>query len=216
MPLNLLLFGAPGCGKGSAGEALVKDYSLLHISAGSLMRDEVEKGTKIGRQVAAYMSEGRLIPDEVIVKVMAERLSERDARAKGVLLDGYPRTLSQAKALAATGFEIDAMVFISVDAQMLEERCLLRRLDPVTGRIYNLKSDPPPDEIMSRLLIRSDDTREKHQRRMKIYRAERTALLEYYAGRILEVDGNPPFPVVYASMRVKIDALARAKRKSKL
>ncbi|KAH9582294.1 hypothetical protein LSM04_009425 [Trypanosoma melophagium] len=209
MPLNLLLFGAPGCGKGSASESLVRDFGLLHISAGSLLRDEVERQTPLGEKVAVLMNEGHLIPDAMIVNIIVNRVLQPDAKAKGVLLDGFPRTLSQAKALAESGFKIDALIFINVDAKNLEERCLLRRLDPVTGRVYNLKSDPPPKEIMDRLLIRSDDTREKHQRRMQIYREQKTALMKYYQGKIVEVDGNPPLPVVHAVLRAKVDALQR-------
>ncbi|PWV11380.1 adenylate kinase 1 [Trypanosoma cruzi] len=215
-PMNLLIFGAPGCGKGSVSEALERDFGLLHISAGELMREEVEKGTPVGRRVAALMNEGSLIPDKVIVDIMVKRLREPDAREKGVVLDGFPRTLSQAQALTENGFEIDAMVFINVDVKLLEERCLQRRMDPVTGRIYNLKSDPPPESIMGRLLIRSDDTLEKHQRRMRIYREQKSALMKHYEKLIIEVDGNPPLPVVYAALHAKIDQLRKAKRKSKL
>ncbi|ORC93069.1 adenylate kinase [Trypanosoma theileri] len=216
MPLNLLLFGAPGCGKGSASEALVRDFGLLHISAGNLLRDEVERQTPLGKAVGVIMSEGHLIPDEMIVKIIVRRVLQPDAKAQGVLLDGFPRTLAQAKSLAASGFKIDALIFINVDAKNLEERCLLRRLDPVTGRVYNLRSDPPPKEIMDRLLIRSDDTKEKHQRRMQIYREQKTSLMKYYKGKIVEVDGNPPFPVVYAVLRSKVDALCDKSKKSKL
>ncbi|RNE97151.1 adenylate kinase [Trypanosoma conorhini] len=195
--------------------ALEREFGLLHLSAGDLLREEVERGTPLGREVAVLMNEGHLIPDELIVNIMINRVQKPDAK-KGVLLDGFPRTLRQAQALTESGLHIDAVIFINVDPKLLEERCLLRRLDPVTGRIYNLKSDPPPESIMNRLLIRSDDTREKHQRRMKIYREQKEALMKHYEGVIIEVDGNPPLPVVYAMVRASIAPLWNAKVKSKL
>ncbi|ESL07436.1 adenylate kinase [Trypanosoma rangeli SC58] len=214
--MNLLLFGAPGCGKGSMSVALERDFGLLHISAGDLMREEVEKETPVGRQVAVLMNEGHLIPDELIVSIVINRVQQPNVKGRGVLLDGFPRTLRQAQALAKSGFRIDAVIFINVDPKMLEERCLQRRLDPVTGRIYNLKSDPPPESIMGRLLIRSDDTREKHQRRMKIYRKQKKALMKHYEAVIIEVDGNPPLPEVYTMVRAKLASFLNAKTKSKL
>ncbi|EAN77992.1 adenylate kinase, putative [Trypanosoma equiperdum] len=215
MGLHILLFGAPGCGKGTASEFLVRRYDFIHVSTGNLLREEVKKGSAIGRQVEGLMSEGQLIPDHVVVAMIINRLQRPDTKGRGILLDGFPRTRAQAETLAANGFKVDAMIFIDVDEIKLEERCVFRRLDPVTGRIYNLKSDPSPQEIMGRLLIRSDDNREKHRRRMQVYLKQKASLMEYYRGKVLEVDGNPPLPVVLKSVATKVDELLRIE-KSKL
>ncbi|KAG8345963.1 Adenylate kinase AAA domain [Trypanosoma vivax] len=216
MGLHLLVFGAPGCGKGTASEHLVRDYGLVHISTGGLLRDEVLRGSELGRQVEMIMSEGNLIPDELITRIVTERLRRPDIREKGVLLDGFPRTPKQAEKLSASGFEVDALIYLHVDHDKLAERCLLRRLDPVTGRIYNLKNNPPPPEVLDRLLIRSDDTREKHRRRMEIYNRQKDLIMQFYRGKVLEVDANPPFPVVYKEICARVNHLRDLKRESKL
>lgn len=212
MVLHIILFGAPGSGKGTVSERLVKDYGFLHLSAGNLLRNEVRKKSPIGLQCAAIMSEGHLIPDSLVIDLICDRLRDPAVANCGVLLDGFPRTLKQAEELSRRGFSFDMLMFLDVDTEVLLQRCLSRRLDPVTGRIYNLQSDPPPLGIMDRLQIRSDDTKEKHERRMNIYRKQKQGLVNHFSNIIVEVDANPPSDEVYASVSKHINQLAAAKR----
>lgn len=220
MPLRIILFGAPGSGKGTLSERLVRDYGFVHLSAGDLLRDEVARKTPLGRQCAAIMAEGNLIPDELVVSLVCNRLRIPEVEERGVLLDGFPRTLRQAEELSKHGFTFDSMIFLNVDGVVLLERCLQRRLDPVTGKVYNLKSDPPPPGIVQRLQIRSDDTKEKHERRMKIYERQKQALISHYNNIILEIDANPGIDSVYENLRGWVNRAIQEKgsaaRKSKL
>lgn len=212
MPLNVIIFGAPGSGKGTASEFLVKNYGFVHCSAGDLLRDEVKRKTPLGRKAAAIMAEGSLIPDELVIDLVCNRLRHPSVKACGVLLDGFPRTLKQAEELTKRGFHFDCMIFLNVDAEVLLDRCLCRRLDPITGKIYNLKSDPPPPEIMDRLQIRSDDTKEKHYHRMKIFEKQKKALIEHYSSITVEFNANVPILDVYRSIREELDKI-NAKKK---
>lgn len=205
MPLNVILFGAPGSGKGTVSEQLVKQYGFVHLSAGNLLREEVQAKSPLGLQCKAIMAEGNLIPDGLVVDLVCNRLKHPSVQENGVLLDGFPRTLRQAEELTARGFKFDMMVFLDVSPGILLDRCLQRRLDPVTGRIYNLKSDPPPPEIVDRLQIRSDDTKEKHERRMKIYNKQKAALINHYDGIIVEVNADPSIKIVFKALRKEVN-----------
>lgn len=216
MGLFIILFGAPGSGKGTVSEQLVKQYGFVHLSAGNLLREEVRKKSPLGLQCSAIMAEGNLIPDELVVNLVCDRLSEPNVEACGVLLDGFPRTLRQAQELTRRGFQFDAMVFLDVSPDVLLNRCLSRRLDPVTGKIYNLQSDPPPADIVDRLQIRSDDTKEKHERRMQIYNEQKSALVEHYRDIIVEIDADPPIKTVFRSLRKELNARLRQKNKKVL
>ncbi|KAG5463961.1 hypothetical protein LSCM1_00137 [Leishmania martiniquensis] len=205
MPLFIILFGAPGSGKGTVSNLLVKQYGFVHLSAGNLLREEVRKRSPLGLQCAAIMSEGSLIPDELVIDLVCHRLRKPDVQERGILLDGFPRTLRQAEELSTRGFKFDMMIFLNVSPVVLLERCLSRRVDPVTGRIYNLKSDPPPPNIVDRLQIRSDDTREKHERRMQIYNNQKASLIGHYSNIIVEVDADPEIQIVVKTLEKTID-----------
>lgn len=211
MPLFIILFGAPGSGKGTVSERLVKQYGFVHLSAGNLLREEVQAKTPLGLQCKAIMAEGNLIPDALVVDLVCNHLKHPSVQENGVLLDGFPRTLRQAEELSARGFKFDMMVFLDVTPAVLLDRCLARRLDPVTGKIYNLKSDPPPPEIVDRLQIRSDDTKEKHQHRMHIYNKQKEALIHHYGDIVVEIDADPPIKVVFKALRKEINKALRKK-----
>lgn len=212
MPLNVIIFGAPGSGKGTASEFLVKNYGFVHCSAGDLLREEVKRKTPLGLKAAAIMAEGSLIPDELVIDLICNRLRHRSVRARGVLLDGFPRTLKQAEELTKRGFQFDAMIFLNVSPAVLLDRCLSRRLDPITGKIYNLKSDPPPPEIIDRLQIRSDDTKEKHNHRMKIFEKQKNALVQHYKSITIEFDADAPILEVYRRIKTGLDKILLEKQ----
>ncbi|KAG5465434.1 hypothetical protein CUR178_00137 [Leishmania enriettii] len=220
MPLFVILFGAPGSGKGTVSNLLVKQNGFVHLSAGNLLREEVRKKSPLGLQCAAIMSEGSLIPDELVIDLVCNRLRESDVQERGTLLDGFPRTLRQAEELSARGFKFDIMIFLNVSPEILLERCLYRRVDPVTGRIYNLKSDPPPPHIVDRLQIRSDDTKEKHERRMQIYNNQKATLIAHYSDIIVEVDAGPAINIVFNALektiRKRLQSITTEALKAKL
>lgn len=210
MSLKLLIFGPPGSGKGTLSELLAEDYGFVHLSAGSLLRDEVDRKTPIGVECAGIMASGNLIPNRVVVDLVMLRLEDPKMQQNGVLLDGFPRTLRQATELTQRNFALDAMIHLQVDDSVLADRCLQRRIDPVTGRIYNIKTDKPPENIVERLQIRSDDTREKHAHRMLIYRKQRSDLVTYYRDIIIQVDANAGVRNVYQHLKKDIDQIIAA------
>ncbi|KAG5490005.1 hypothetical protein JKF63_00124 [Porcisia hertigi] len=209
MPLFIILFGPPGSGKGTVSNELVKQYGFVHLSAGNLLREEVCKKSPLGLRCAAIMSEGNLIPDQVVADLVCNRLNDEAVAKRGILLDGFPRTLPQAEALRARGLKFDMLIFLNVSSDILLARCLSRRLDPLTGRIYNLESAPPPPDIVGRLQIRCDDTKEKHERRMEIYNCQKAALMAHYSDIIVEIDASPRINAVLDSLQKEIDKRLR-------
>ncbi|CCW67022.1 unnamed protein product [Phytomonas sp. Hart1] len=205
MQLKIIVFGAPGSGKGTISERLVCDYGFYHISAGELLRNEVEKRSPLGLQCAALMSAGELIPDKLMIDMICQVLKGSPVKDKPILLDGFPRTLKQAKELTIRGFNFDIMFYLRVDRDALLERCLSRRQDPVTKKIYNIMIDTPPPEILDRLQIRSDDTKEKHNRRMNIFLKQKEDLARYYFDILMEVDANSSVEEVYKKIKIYID-----------
>ncbi|KAB1204755.1 Adenylate kinase 2, chloroplastic [Morella rubra] len=161
-PLKIMISGAPASGKGTQCELITQKYGLVHVAAGDLLRAEVAADSENGRQAKEFMEKGQLVPDKIVVMMVKERLLRPDALESGWLLDGYPRSSSQANALKEFGFEPDLFILLEVAEDALVERVVGRRLDPVTGKIYHLKYSPPEtEEITARLTQRFDDTEEK-------------------------------------------------------
>ena len=159
--LYLRFMGAPASGKGTQCELLSENFGLTHISAGDLLRAEVASGTANGKKAKEFMDAGKLVPNEIVVTMVKDRLSQSDAQA-GWLLDGYPRSKDQADALEEADIRPEVFLLLEVPEELLVERVVGRRLDPETGKIYHLKYAPPEsDEIAARLIQRSDDTEEK-------------------------------------------------------
>jgi adenylate kinase len=159
-----------------------------------MLRAAVQEGTALGREADRYMKAGRLVPDEVVIGMILDRIAKPDC-ARGFVLDGFPRTRPQAEALDAAlkkaGVVLDAVVLIEVSDALLEERAVGRRSDPQTGAIYHLVYNPPPPEIVDRLVHRKDDTSEAVQTRIAKYHSETTPIIPFYldAGVLERVDG---------------------------
>lgn len=215
-PLKIMISGAPASGKGTQCELLKKKYGLVHIAAGDLLRAEIAAGSENGKRAKEHMEKGQLVPDEIVVTMVKERLSQPDSQENGWLLDGYPRSLSQATALKKYGFLPDLFILLEVPEDTLVERVVGRRLDPVTGKIYHLKYSPPEtDEIAARLTQRFDDTEEKVKLRLKTHHHNVEAVLSMYEDITIKVNGSVHKEDVFAQIDVVLTNLLE-QRKSAL
>jgi len=188
--LKLIIAGAPASGKGTQCELIKEKYGVTHLSTGDMLRAAVAAGSEVGTLAKEYMDAGKLVPDEVIIGVVQDRLSEDDCKTNGWLLDGFPRTPAQAEALAAAGVTADCFLFLNVPDEILVERVVGRRTDPVTGKIYHMTFSPPDDEeVLARLEQRSDDTEEKVKVRLEQFHANVEAVKGSYSDIGVEIDG---------------------------
>jgi adenylate kinase len=198
--MRMILVGPPGAGKGTQAARLVDTYRIPHISSGDMLRAAVKEGTALGVEADRFMKQGKLVPDEVVIGMILERIARPDCAA-GFMLDGFPRTRPQAEALDAAmrtaGVELDAVLLIEVPDALLEERAVGRRSDPETGAIYHLTYNPPPPEIAARLVHRKDDTVEAVMTRIQKYHSETAPIIPFYLakGILKRVDGvgDPDF-----------------------
>ncbi|KAI5555347.1 hypothetical protein BDE02_19G074400 [Populus trichocarpa] len=196
-----MISGAPASGKGTQCELITKKYGLVHIAAGDLLRAEIASGSENGKRAKEYMEKGQLVPNEIVVMMVKERLLLPDSQENGWLLDGYPRSLVQATALKEFGFQPDLFILLEVNEEILVERVVGRRLDPVTGKIYHLKYSPPEtEEIAARLTQRFDDTEEKVKLRLQTHHQNVEAVLLMYEDITLKVNGNVPKEDVFAQI----------------
>lgn len=192
--MRMILVGPPGAGKGTQASRLIETYRIPHISSGDMLRAAVKEGTKLGQEADTFMKAGKLVPDEVVIGMILERVGKPDC-AQGFMLDGFPRTRPQAEALdqamAQAGFALDAVVLIEVPDALLEERAVGRRSHPDTGEIYHLKYNPPPAELAPRLIHRKDDTVEAVKTRVAKYHSETAPIVPFYVakGILRRVDG---------------------------
>lgn len=190
--MRLILLGAPASGKGTQAKMLVDHYSVPHLSTGDMLRAAKAAGTPLGVAANEYMSAGKLVPDDVVIGLVEDRLASADC-AKGFVLDGFPRTVPQAEALAAmlerTETTLNRVLQLDVPRELLMERAVLRRTDVKTGQIYNLKYNPPPPDAA--LEHRDDDQEEKVRARLDAYDAMTAALLPHYkrVSLLSRVDG---------------------------
>ncbi|CAN5888545.1 adenylate kinase [soil metagenome] len=184
--MRMILVGPPGAGKGTQASRLVETYKIPHISSGDMLRAAVKEGTELGNEADTFMKAGKLVPDDVVIGMILERVAKDDCK-NGFMLDGFPRTRPQAEALdkelTGASLALDAVVLIEVPDAMLEERACGRRSDPETGKIYHLKYNPPPADIVDRLVHRKDDTKEAVSTRVQKYHSETAPIIPYYEGK---------------------------------
>jgi adenylate kinase len=176
---GIIIAGAPASGKGTQCELIVEKFGVVHISTGDVLRAEVQAGSELGMKAKECMDNGALVPDDLIIDIVKSRLAQEDCQEKGWLLDGFPRTGAQAEALKQAGISASHFVLLNVPDDILVERCVGRRSDPETGKIYHLKFTPPPDdpEVQARLVHRSDDTAEAMGKRIKMYKENVEAVI---------------------------------------
>eukprot|EP01035_Chromulina_nebulosa_P020063 gene20063-26049_t len=195
---KLIIAGAPASGKGTHSEIIKKTFGVIHLSTGDILREAVKEGTELGLKAKGYMDAGQLVPDDLIISAVCDRLRQKDCLEHGWLLDGFPRTGAQARALSDQGLTPDSFVLLHVPEELLVERVTGRRSDPVTGKIYHIKFSPPEnDEISSRLIQRSDDTEEKVKIRFKEYLSHVDAVKSLYEDKIINIDGTVEKSVIW-------------------
>ena len=194
--MNLILLGAPGAGKGTQAELLMEKLNVPGISTGNMLREAMKNGTAVGEKVKYYMDNGLLVPDDVIMDIVAERVARSDCK-NGFILDGVPRTLAQAEALQARGVEIDHVVSIEIEDDVIEGRMTGRRVCSCCGASYHIEANPSKvegqcDLCGGELMVRKDDAPETVRRRLVVYHEQTEVLKDFYAklGKLRLVEGN--------------------------
>ena len=209
--MRLLIMGRPGAGKGTQAVNIREFYEIPHISTGDMFREAIKEGTKLGLLAKSYMDQGGLVPDDVTIGIVKERLLKDDAK-KGFLLDGFPRTILQAEALDSflneQGIKLDAVLNVDVPAEKLIRRMVGRRVCKTCGATYHVEFNPPKkdgicDNCGATLIQRADDTEATAKNRLEVYDRNTAPLLEYYEKQnILKVvNGDKPLDEVFESIK---------------
>ena len=201
--MNLILLGAPGAGKGTQAERLCETFSIPAISTGNMLREAIAQGSPLGLKVKKLMDGGSLVPDEIVLDLVQERVAQPDCM-NGFILDGVPRTLAQAEALWQRGVRIDHVISIEIDDSVIEARMTGRRVCSSCGASYHIVANPPKtqdtcDQCQGKLVIRKDDAAETVRHRLNVYHELTEVLKDYYAGKDLLrlVEGNQSIEGAY-------------------
>ncbi|MCL2324588.1 MAG: adenylate kinase [Actinomycetia bacterium] len=204
--MNIVLLGAPGAGKGTQAARLIEEYHVPHISTGDIFRAALSEGTPLGLEAKKYMDAGELVPDQLVIDLMDERLSQADT-APGFILDGFPRTAAQAvaldEALGASDRVIDVALSIDVDPEVIVKRLSSRRTCASCGRITSADEGTSCKECGGALEQRADDNESTIRNRLSVYEEQTAPLINYYQGKglLVEIDGDRPVETVWADVK---------------
>ncbi|RSL28817.1 adenylate kinase [Salibacterium salarium] len=215
--MNLILMGLPGAGKGTQAENIVEKHQIPHISTGDMFRAAIKEETDLGKQAKSYMDAGELVPDEVTVGIVRERLGKNDCQ-RGFLLDGFPRTVTQAEALedilSDMDKSLDYVLNINVDRENLEERLTGRRVSPTSGKTYHVHFNPPEvdgvcDVDGSELIQRDDDKPETVKKRLDVNIEQQQPLIDFYEkkGYLRNIDGDQDIDKVFQDVEELLKGL---------
>ncbi|MGB9732135.1 MULTISPECIES: adenylate kinase [Calditerrivibrio] len=210
--VNLVFLGPPGAGKGTQSSYIINDYKVVQISTGDILRSAVKQGTELGKMAKKYMDEGKLVPDDVIIGIVRERLKQDDCK-NGFILDGFPRTIAQAVALDAMlkddlNISLTHIISLEVDDNLIMERLTGRRTCKSCGKVYHIKYNPPKkdgvcDDCGGELYQRDDDKEETIAKRLKVYHEQTSALKDYYknSGKLYVVNGFGEVDDIYRKIK---------------
>ncbi|WP_208585771.1 adenylate kinase [Gracilibacillus suaedae] len=216
--MNLILMGLPGAGKGTQAEKIVEKYEIPHISTGDMFRLAIKEGTELGQKAKSYMDEGALVPDEVTIGIVKERLSKDDCQ-KGFLLDGFPRTLAQAEALdellSSMNRSIDYVLHVDVEKDELIERLTGRRICPECGTAYHVIFNPPKvegicDKDGAKLIQREDDQPSTVRNRLEVNLEQTQPMLDFYSnkGDLVTINGSQEINAVFSDIDEKLKTIS--------
>ncbi len=208
MPVNLILVGPPGVGKGTQATMLTHRLGLVHLASGDVFRHEIADGTELGHTAKQFIDKGMLVPDDVTIGMMESRFTSLEARTSGFVLDGFPRTVAQAQALdaklASLGIAIARVASLEIDDEVVVARITGRRSCPNCGEIFHIASRPPTTENVcdncgSALATRTDDKDETIRQRLKVFHEQTAPVLAYYSGtgKLHHIDGDQPAEEVF-------------------
>lgn len=197
-PPRMLIVGPPGAGKGTQAQKLIEQYGVVHLSTGDMLRNAVAEGSELGKKAKAKMDAGQILPDDIVTKLIRDRILQEDCQQNGFILDGFPRTLQQAKALdeiLGEKMKLTHVINLEVADEVLAKRILGRRIHPASGRSYHTQYNPPKvegkDDVTGEPLIqREDDTARVLGTRMKKFETQTTPVLDYYRPLLVSVDGS--------------------------
>ncbi len=215
--LNLVFLGPPGAGKGTQAQRISEKLGLKRITPGDILRKEVEKGTRLGKEVAGYMEKGELVPDEMVLEIIGEEL---ERVGQGFILDGFPRTVAQAKGLdrilESRSWLLHAVVFLDVPDDEIVRRLSARRVCPSCGAVYNMITSPPRnnetcDRCGAHLVRRGDDEPETIRKRLEVYTKETAPLIDYYEkkGLLVRIDGARSLDEVTSLIEKALEGIVR-------
>jgi adenylate kinase len=213
--MKIIMLGAPGAGKGTQAKMIAEKYSIPHISTGDIFRANIKNGTELGKEAKTYMDQGKLVPDELTVKILLDRVAADDCK-NGYVLDGFPRTIPQAEVLEnelnKLGDKIDYAIDVNVPDENIIKRMSGRRACLSCGATYHIEHIPPKkegvcDKCGSELVLRDDDKPETVKKRLDVYHAQTQPLIEFYTERniLKTVDGTQDMKDVFAAITAILD-----------
>ena len=213
--MKLVILGPPGAGKGTQAEYIVERYNIPHISTGDIFRENIKNNTELGKEAKSYMDKGLLVPDDLVIALVEDRLNKDDAK-EGFLLDGFPRTVAQAVSLDSildkNDDKLTKVINISVDPEILIERAVGRRVCKTCGMTYHVKFNPPKEEGIcdkdgTKLIQRDDDTEETVKTRISVYFDQTAPLIDYYRAQnlLIDIDGAKDIDKVFDDIVIGLE-----------